>query len=110
MQSFQISPSAVWNDYVNPSLDEVDATIERFGFHELDRDAILEENQYARIDSYDDYLFIVLHFPKYEPTTQRYVYNEFNIFISKTYLLTFRYYNSSEIRRLQETYETKIST
>ena len=108
MSTIQISPTAIWKDLVNPSLDEVNAVIERFGFHELDREAILEENQYARIDTYDDYLFLVLHFPKYEPMTERYIHNEFNIFISKTYLLSFRYYNNSNVRDLRTEYEKKV--
>lgn len=107
MSFLQISPSAIWQDFVNPSLDEVNDVVDRFHFHELDREAILEENQYARIDTYEDYIFLVLHFPKYEPTVARYIQNEFNIFISRNYLLTFRYYNSSDIRRLREKYEDK---
>jgi Mg2+ and Co2+ transporter CorA len=40
---------------------------------------------------------------------ERYIHNEFNIFVSQNYLLTFRYYNSSDIRRLREKYEEKIA-
>lgn len=83
-----------WHDYINPPLDEIDLIVEKYNFHELDKEAILEENQYARIDTYDEYLFLVLHFPKYEPSTERYIQNELNIFISKEYLLSFRYYQS----------------
>ncbi len=98
--------SWLWIDRVNPPLDEIDAVIEKYGFHELDRDAILEANQYARLDAYDDYIFLVLHFPKYDPSSERYIQNELNIFVSREYLITFRYYQSSTMRRLFEKYET----
>lgn len=98
----------IWLDQVNPPLEELDAIIEKYGFHELDRDAVLESNQYARIDTYDEYLFLVLHFPKYEPNSERYVQNELNIFISKEYLITFRYYQSSTMRRIYERYEKRV--
>jgi magnesium transporter len=98
----------IWLDQVNPPLEELDAIIEKYGFHELDREAVLESNQYARIDTYDNYLFLVLHFPKYEPSTERYVQNELNIFISKEFLITFRYYQSSTMRRIYERYEKRI--
>jgi magnesium transporter len=98
----------IWLDQVNPPLEELDAIIEKYEFHELDREAVLESNQYARIDTYDNYLFLVLHFPKYEPNTERYVQNELNIFISKEYLITFRYYQSSTMRRIYERYEKRI--
>ncbi len=98
----------VWQDYINPALDDIDAIMEKYGFHELDKEAVLEENQYARIDTYDDYLFLVLHFPKYEPSTERYIHNELNIFIAKDYLISFRYYQSTTMKRVYTTYESQV--
>ena len=98
----------VWQDFINPSLDDIDAIMEKYGFHELDKEAILEENQYARIDTYDDYLFLVLHFPKYEPSTERYIHNELNIFVAKDYIITFRYYQSTTLKRVYTKYESRI--
>jgi len=100
--------SGLWIDRINPPLDDIDAIIEKYGFHELDREAILEANQYARIDTYDDYLFLVLHFPKYEPHTERYIQNELNIFIAKDYLITFRYYQSSTMKNIYDRYEDRL--
>lgn len=105
MDVIKLDRTKHWMDFVNPSVDEVEEIMEKYDFHSLDRDAILEENQYARIDTYDNYLFIVLHFPKFEQRTKRYIHNEFNIFISKNYLLTFRYFNTSAVNKLKEKYE-----
>jgi magnesium transporter len=102
------SVSWLWLDRVNPPLDEIDVVMEKYDFHELDRDAILEANQYARLDAYDDYIFLVLHFPKYDANSERYIQNELNIFISRDYLITFRYYQSSTMRKLYGQYETDI--
>jgi magnesium transporter len=95
-----------WLDYINPSTEEVDRIVEKYHFHPLDRDAIIEENQYARIDTYDDYMFMVLHFPKYDEKNEKYTSNEFNIFIAKDYLLTFRYFQTTTVKKLQDTYES----
>ena len=100
--------SWLWLDRVNPPLDEIDAVMTKYDFHELDRDAILESNQYARLDAYDDYIFLVLHFPKYDPSSERYIQNELNIFVSHNYLISFRYYQSSTMRRVYDRYETDI--
>ncbi len=111
IETSQILPDhhiGVWQDFINPSLDDIDTIIEKYGFHELDKEAILEENQYARIDSYDDYLFLVLHFPKYEPSTERYIHNELNVFIAKDYLITFRYYPSTTLKRIYGKYEGRL--
>jgi magnesium transporter len=93
-----------WTDYIDPDAKEVDVIVEKYGFHPLDRDAIIEENQYARIDTYDDYIFMVLHFPKYDSAHERYISNEFNIFIAPTYLLTFRYFQTTTVKKLQDSY------
>ncbi len=98
-------PKTKWIDIVNPSGDMVDELFNTYNFHELDRDAILEPNQTARVDTYDHYLFVVLHFPKYDPKTKRYLTNEFNIFIAKDYLITVRYYASQSFDKLQNQLE-----
>jgi magnesium transporter len=94
-----------WMDYINASSEEIENVVDKYEFHPLDREAIIEENQYARIDTYDDYMFMVLHFPKYDTTNERYISNEFNIFISPSYLLTFRYFQTSTIKKLQDRYD-----
>lgn len=93
-----------WLDYINAPDKEVEAIVEKYEFHPLDREAILEENQYARIDTYDKYMFMVLHFPKYDTVNERYVSNEFNIFIAPEYLMTFRYFQTNTIKKLQDRY------
>jgi magnesium transporter len=98
--------SELWQDYINPPLDIIEEMMQRYDFHELDREAILEENQYARIDTYEDYIFLVLHFPKYEASTERYIHNELNIFIGKDYIITFRYYQSTTMKRIYARYES----
>lgn len=94
----------LWKDYINPPLDFIEEVVQQYQFHELDQEAILEENQYARIDTYDDYIFLVLHFPKYETSTERYIHNELNIFIGKDFIITFRYYQSTTMKRIYARY------
>ena len=96
-----------WLDFINPEKEMVDTIIEQYDFHDLDREAILEEDQTARIDVYPDYVFLVLHFPKYNVRTKRYLTNEFNIFLTKTDILTFRYYESGTVDRLFSRFENR---
>ncbi len=94
----------IWIDKENPDVKYIEKIFKKYDFHELDREAILEENQQTRLDPYDDYLFIVLYFPKFDKKTQRYLANELNIFISKEYLITFRYYRSYTLQKVQNKY------
>lgn len=98
-------PKTKWIDIINPSGEAVDELMSTYNFHELDRDALLESNQTARVDTYEHYLFVVLHFPKYDPKTKRYLTNEFNIFVAKDYLITVRYYASQSLDKLQDQLE-----
>jgi len=66
---------------VNLPSSEVEEVLESFNFHELDVEAVLEPNQRARIDSYDTYMFLTLHFPKYNTAKKIYELNEFHIFL-----------------------------
>jgi magnesium transporter len=61
---------------------------ERFEFHPLDYEDVFSRNQRPKVDEYDDYLFIVLHFPRYDKTVARLNAAEVDIFVGPDYLLT----------------------
>lgn len=109
MNEKKLKPSPwIWIDRINPTKQEIEQIFNEHNFHELDREAVTEEHQYARLDPYDDYIFLVLYFPKYSPVSEKYIQNELNIFIWKDYLITFRYYQSATIRKIFTDYEKRI--
>ena len=62
---------------------------ERFpDFHELDYEDVFSRNQRPKVDEYDDYLFIVLHFPQYDKTVGRLNAVELDMFIGPDYVIT----------------------
>src|ERR687887_2238286 len=61
---------------------------ERFDFHPLDYEDVLSRNQRPKVDEYDDYLFIVLHFPRYDKTVGRLNAAEVDIFVGPDSLIT----------------------
>jgi len=94
-----------WVDGMNLGNSEIQKIIKKYDFHELDIEACMEQNQRARIDSYDDYLFMVLHFPKYNQKTKVYSLNEFNIFLGKDFLITFREFEWKNIDKIFNDYK-----
>ena len=90
---------------MNLSNDEKHKILEKYDFHELDLEAAMEDNQRARIDSYDDYVFMVLHFPKYVVERQVYELNEFNIFLGKDFLITFRNFTGTKTSNIFNNYK-----
>jgi magnesium transporter len=61
---------------------------EHFEFHPLDLEDVLSRNQRPKIDEYDDYLFIVLHFPVFDKAVGRLNATELDIFVGPDFLIT----------------------
>src|SRR3954454_3086221 len=61
---------------------------ERFDFHPLDYEDVLSRNQRPKVDEYEDYLFIVLHFPRYDRQVGRLNAAEVDLFVGPDYLIT----------------------
>src|SRR6185503_13889879 len=61
---------------------------EHFDFHTLDLEDVLSRNQRPKIDKYDDYLFIVLHFPVFDRAVGRLNAGELDIFVGQDFLVT----------------------
>ncbi|MFK7779808.1 MAG: magnesium transporter CorA family protein [Candidatus Gracilibacteria bacterium] len=100
-----------WIDAVGLNPDEKEVLIEKYKVHELDVEACREGNQKARIDNYPDYSFLILHFPKYDILKKIYILNEFNIFLGKDFLITFRDDTGSHIDKIFENYSNvKVNT
>jgi magnesium transporter len=74
-------------------LESVDSGVvgelaERFEWHPLDREDVLSRRQRPKVDDYPDYLFAVLHFPRYDKAIQRLNAAELDIFLGPDYLVT----------------------
>src|SRR5919205_345522 len=61
---------------------------ERFDFHPLDYEDVFSRNQRPKVDEYDDYLFIVLHFPAYDKKVSRLNAAELDLFVGPDFLIT----------------------
>ena len=61
---------------------------EQFQFHPLDFEDVYSRNNRPKLDQYDDYLFIILHFPLFDKTSDRLLTAELDLFIGPDYLIT----------------------
>lgn len=77
-----------WIDIISPSHEETKFLGESFDFHPLVLEDCLSEIQRSKVDEYDDYVFLVLHFPRYYKRDQRLSSEEVDIFLGKNYLIT----------------------
>jgi magnesium transporter len=61
---------------------------EHFDFHALDYEDVFSRNQRPKIDEYDEYLFIVLHFPRFDKQIGRLNAAELDLFVGPDFLIT----------------------
>jgi magnesium transporter len=61
---------------------------EHFDFHPLDYEDVYSRNQRPKVDEYEGYLFVVLHFPVYDKRVNRLNAAEVDIFVGPDFLIT----------------------
>ena len=76
------------HNLIGPTSEELNALREKYGFHELDIEDCLSEHERPKIDEYENYLFLVLHIPYFNPVSRRVVKEEVHIFVGKSYIIT----------------------
>lgn len=94
-----------WIHIANPTQSDVDELDSKYELHELVYDDLLELNSQDKIDVYDNYLSISLHFPKFDPTSQRYILNELNVVLWKDFLITATRLLTNHIEQLRKQYQ-----
>ena len=82
------APGLRWINIQEPRTIDRAWLEEHFDFHPLDIEDVFSRNQRPKIDEYDDYLFIVLHFPRFDKQIQRLNAAEVDIFIGPDFLIT----------------------
>src|SRR5881398_2928910 len=60
-----------WLNIEAPTAVETAYLAEHFDFHELDLEDVLSTRQRPKIDEYDEYLFMVLHLPRFDKSVGR---------------------------------------
>jgi magnesium transporter len=77
-----------WIHIESPRSADRDWLEEHFDFHQLDYEDVFSRNQRPKLDQYDDYVFIVLHFPLYDKDSGRILTAELDLFIGEDFLIT----------------------
>lgn len=83
------SHGLTWLNIESPTEIETAWLAEHHEFHPLDlEDVLSRRRQRAKIDEYPDYLFIVLHFPRFDKSTGRLQAAELNVFVAEDLVIT----------------------
>jgi magnesium transporter len=77
-----------WIHIESPRTVDRDWLEEHFDFHQLDYEDVFSRNQRPKLDQYDDYVFIVLHFPLFDKDSGRLLTAELDLFLGEDFLIT----------------------
>jgi len=78
-----------WHHILDPKEEDFQFLKDNFYFHPLDIDDCRSKlNQRPKIDIYDDYYFIILHFPKFDSLKRFLKIKEIKIFWGEDYIIT----------------------
>ena len=77
-----------WINIDEPRLADRQWLDENFPFHELDLEDVASHNQRPKVDEYDEYLFLVMQFPRFDKETGRLHAAELDIFVGPDYVIT----------------------
>jgi magnesium transporter len=78
-----------WHHIIDPKEEDLQYLKDNFYFHPLDIDDCRSKiNQRPKIDVFDDYYFIILHFPKFDRINRFLKTKEVKIFWGEDYVIT----------------------
>ena len=77
-----------WTNIEKPSPEDIEVLRRNYSFHPLDLEDCLSKIERPKIDEYEDYLFIVMHFPVYDSDEHVSRPSEVDFFIGAGYLIT----------------------
>lgn len=97
-----------WIHLSKPRTDELEDIIKNLDLHEMVEQDILESSAQDKIDTYDDCVFLIIHFPKYNEKLWKYVSNEMNVILWKDYIITITKYPTNNIEKIRQEYEEEI--
>lgn len=92
-----------------PSKEYLDELVQKYDLHEIVEEDIISQSAQDKIDVYDNCLFVVLHFPKYQANLQKYVVNEFSVILGKEYIVTLTRYKTNHFETIKSDYEKEIA-
>lgn len=78
-----------WINIEKPTSRETEYLGQNFPFHPLDLEDCLSRIERPKIDEYEDYLFVVLHFPLFDRVARVTRPSQVAIFLGEDYLIAF---------------------
>jgi len=97
-----------WIYLFEPQKKEIEELVQTYDLHELIEEDLFELTNQEKIDVYEDYVFIVLNFPKYNEKVKKYFLNEFSIILGKNNIVTMTKFDTNHIKTIIDDYSEEL--
>ncbi len=94
-----------WIHIAEPTPEQLHDIVEKYDLHTIVEDDLLSGMIQDKVDSYDDHLFMVTHFPKYSKEQDKYYANPLFILVVKDVIITVCKSPITKLEILHQTYE-----
>lgn len=88
MNIISLNKKTTWIDIENPGLSDIEYLKQNFNFHSTVLNEIIPDTIRTKVDAYDDYFYIVLHFPAFNKEKRTTHSQELDILITKDHIIT----------------------
>ena len=99
-----------WIDIASPTEDDIEYLRKHYKLHPLICEELTGPSQRSKTERYNDYLFLVIHFPSWDPQKKISSPWELDVILGKDVLVTVYYHQKSEMHQelLEKIYNTNF--
>jgi len=95
----------VWVDIESPSQDEIRKLMEEYSIHLFVAEELLLPTIKPRVELFNDYIYLILHFPVTKHSQSKSIMQEIDFIIGKKFIITVRYNMIDPIHNFSKTFE-----
>jgi len=101
-----------WVNIEDPTRDEIDKIAEEYRVHPLVAEELMQPTIRPRVDTYDNFLYLILHFPRktYNPEGEGQVIQETEVdfIVGKDFIITVHYDPMDSLHDFEKKFETSV--
>lgn len=94
---------------VDPDKKQIDKLVDKYDLHEIIEQDFLDFTTQDKIDTYDDCLFLVMRFPKFNTRTKKHFANQMHAILWKNFIITVTSHVTNNVEKIQEQYRKEIA-
>ena len=98
-----------WIHLADPDKKQIDKLVDKYNLHEIIEQDFLDFTTQDKIDTYDDCLFLVMRFPKYNTKTKKHFANQMHAILWKNFIITITSYVTNNVEKIQNQYREEIA-